>query len=120
MILKKVIKIKYFHHYLYFLYLDLILDEHNNQNNSSFIIDNTNPFLHAPFHHSPANKQISSTNTDRTITTTNLSVFDPNSIIVGGKRISAFAPYHKQEINSDNHGSFRYENLNDFIIKIFV
>jgi hypothetical protein len=42
-----------------------------------------NPFLHAPFHHSPASKQ----------------TFDLNSIMIG-KRTSAFAPYQKPPINS--------------------
>jgi hypothetical protein len=86
-----------------------ILNEHNNQTNSSFI-DNDNPFLQAPFHHShrsPTHKQISqpsslSTNVDA-ITTSNTSSFDPTSIVVG-KRLSAFAPYHRQELNSGNSG----------------
>ena len=58
-----------------------------------------NPFLRAPFHHSPVNKQTSTTNN-------NFTLFDPNSI-VDGKRSSAFAPYQKQEINIDttNHSA---------------
>jgi len=85
------------------------LNEHNNQTNSSFI-DNDNPFLHAPFHYnhrSPTHKQLSqtpslSTNTD-SIINSNISSFDPTSIVVG-KRLSAFAPYHRQELNSGNSG----------------
>ncbi len=86
------------------------LNEHNNQTNSSFI-DNNNPFLHAPFHYthrSPTHKQVSSqtlfssTNND-SITTSNISSFDPTSIVVG-KRLSAFAPYHRHESNSGNNG----------------
>ncbi len=88
-----------------------ILNEHNNQTNSSFI-DNDNPFLHAPFHYnhrSPTHKQLSqtpslSTNTD-SIINSNISSFDPTSIVVG-KRLSAFAPYQKQESNSGNSGNF--------------
>ncbi len=86
------------------------LNEHNNQTNSSFI-DNDNPFLHAPFHYthrSPTHKQLSqtpslSTNND-IITTSNISSFDPTSIVVG-KRLSAFAPYQKQESNPGNSGN---------------
>ncbi|CAF0888513.1 unnamed protein product [Adineta steineri] len=62
-----------------------------------------NPFLRAPFHHSPANKQMStsSTNIDRIANTINPSLFDANSIVIG-KKSSAFAPYQKQEIKSNN------------------
>lgn len=50
-----------------------------------------NPFLHAPFHHSPlATKQ---------------ATFDANSI-VNGKRTSAFVPYQKQELPSSNPNVF--------------
>ncbi|CAF0737677.1 unnamed protein product [Adineta steineri] len=85
-----------------------IINERNNQTNSSFI-DNDNPFLHAPFnrtHRSPTQKQISqapssSMNVD-TISTSNTSSFDPTSIVIG-KRLSAFAPYHRQEPNSGNN-----------------
>ena len=37
------------------------------------------------------------------ITTSNISAFDPTSIVVG-KRLSAFAPYQRQEPNSTNPG----------------
>jgi hypothetical protein len=50
-------------------------------------INQINPFLRAPFHHSQINKQ------------TSVSTFDANSIVMG-KRTSAFTPYQKQEINS--------------------
>ncbi|CAM4760708.1 unnamed protein product [Rotaria magnacalcarata] len=81
------------------------LNEHNNQTNSSFI-DNDNPFLHAPFHRahrSPTHKQVaqsasSSAKVDA-ITTSNVVSFDPTSIVTG-TRLSAFAPYHRQEPNS--------------------
>ncbi|CAF4338623.1 unnamed protein product, partial [Rotaria sp. Silwood2] len=81
------------------------MNEHNNQTNSSFI-DNDNPFLHAPFHYShrsPTHKPVTqssslSTHVD-TMTTSNITSFDPTSIVVG-KRLSAFAPYHRQEPNS--------------------
>jgi hypothetical protein len=83
-------------------------NEQHNQNNSS-LTDNDNPFLHAPFHfphRSPTNKQISQAPTvptnHETITTSNTSVFDATSIVVG-KRLSAFAPYHRQEPNSGNN-----------------
>ncbi len=86
-----------------------LFNEQNNQTNSSFI-DNDNPFLHAPFRHahrSPTHKQVSqapssSINND-TITTSNISSFDPTSIVVG-KRLSAFAPYQRQDSNSGNNG----------------
>lgn len=88
------------------------INEHNNQTNSSFI-DNDNPFLHAPFHfshRSPTHKQASQmssipTNNESTTTTTTstLSAFDPTSIVVG-KRLSAFAPYQRQESNSNQPG----------------
>jgi hypothetical protein len=103
------------------------INEHNNQTNSSFI-DNDNPFLHAPFHHSQTHKQVplpslpptsssssSSTNVD-TITTANTSSFDPTSIVVG-KRLSAFAPYQRQESNSGNNGKFIFQVIIE--IKIF-
>jgi hypothetical protein len=86
-------------------------NEQHNQNNSS-LTDNDNPFLHAPFHfphRSPTNKQISQAPTvptnHETITTSNTSVFDATSIVVG-KRLSAFAPYHRQEPNSGNNGKY--------------
>ena len=50
-----------------------------------------NPFLHAPFHHSPA--------------ATKQQTFDANSI-VSGKRTSAFVPYQKQEIPPSNPDVF--------------
>ena len=50
-----------------------------------------NPFLHAPFHHSPLNKQNLPTAT---------TMFDPNSI-VNGKRTSAFTAFQKPESNAD-------------------
>ncbi|CAF3385588.1 unnamed protein product [Rotaria socialis] len=81
------------------------LNEHNNQTNSSFI-DNDNPFLHAPFHHahrSPTHKQVAQSSSSSTkvdaITTSNVISFDPTSIVTG-TRLSAFAPYHRQEPNS--------------------
>ena len=83
------------------------LNEYNNLTNPSFI-DANNPFLRAPFHRSPANKQTSaslSINLDRIPTTINTSLFDPDSIVIG-KKASAFVPYQKQERNSDNHGNF--------------
>ncbi|CAF0990820.1 unnamed protein product [Rotaria sordida] len=82
-----------------------IVNEHNNQTNSSFI-DNDNPFLHAPFHYShrsPTHKPVTQssllTTQADTITTANINLFDPIGIVVG-KRLSAFAPYHRQEPNS--------------------
>lgn len=50
-----------------------------------------NPFLHAPFHHSPAAAK--------------QQTFDANSI-VSGKRTSAFAPYQKQEVPPSNPDVF--------------
>ena len=87
-----------------------ILNEHNNQTNSSFI-DNDNPFLQAPFHfshRSPTHKQTapapsSSISTDTTSTSSLTTSFDPTSIVVG-KRLSAFAPYHRQELHLGNSG----------------
>ncbi|CAF4615552.1 unnamed protein product, partial [Rotaria sp. Silwood2] len=79
-------------------------NKHNNEMNPS-LIDNNNPFLRAPFHHSSSNKQTStssSTNINQKIIMTNSSSCDLNSIVVG-KRTSAFAPYQKREINSDNY-----------------
>ncbi|CAF3891166.1 unnamed protein product [Rotaria sordida] len=86
------------------IYHSSTLNKHNNLINSSLIDNNNNPFLCAPFHHS-SNKQTStssSTNINQNITTTNSTSCDLNSIVVG-KRTSAFAPYQKREINSDNH-----------------
>ena len=95
-----------------------MLHEHNNQTNSSFI-DNDNPFLHAPFHHSrrspthklPPQSSSSSTNNE-TVTPSNANSFDPTSIVVG-KRLSAFTPYHRQEPNSVTNGKliFRTDHL---------
>ena len=56
----------------------IILDGDENSDDEQTI----NPFLHAPFHHSP---------------TTKPQAFDASSIMIG-KRTSAFAPYHKQEL----------------------
>jgi len=85
----------------------ILSKEHSNQANPSNS-DTNNPFLRAPFHHSPANKQpsvSSSINIDGLPSAVNTSSFDADSIVSGGKA-SAFARYQKQEINSDNYGTF--------------
>jgi hypothetical protein len=87
-------------------------NEQHNQSNSSFT-DNDNPFLHAPFHfshRSPTHKQISQQApippiNHETISTSNTSAFDATSIVVG-KRLSAFAPYHRQEPNTGTNGKY--------------
>jgi len=84
-----------------------ILNEQNNQNHSSTFIDVDNPFLHAPFHHahrSPTRQNVTNTSSSLTTTTTtnvdlSTSSFDPTSIVVG-KRLSAFAPYQRQEVST--------------------
>ena len=86
-------------------------NEQQNQSNSSFT-DNDNPFLHAPFHfthRSPTHKQIPQApiqpTNHETISTSQTSAFDPTSIVVG-KRLSAFAPYQRQEPNTGNNGKY--------------
>jgi hypothetical protein len=74
-----------------------------NQLNSS-LIDSNNPFLCAPFHLSPSNKQ-SLNNLNRTANFTNSNICDLNSIVTG-KRTSAFVPYQKRIINTENHGKY--------------
>lgn len=50
----------------------------------------------------PTNNEVTTT------TTSNISTFDPTSIVVG-KRLSAFAPYQRQEPNSTNPGMLSLE-----------
>ena len=80
-------------------------NEHNDNTNSSLIAKN-NPFLYAHLHHIPTTKQTSASstiNTDRILTTVNLISFDSNSNSFD-KRASAFVPYQKHIVNSQNYG----------------
>ncbi|CAF1141720.1 unnamed protein product [Rotaria magnacalcarata] len=86
-----------------------------NQLNSS-LLDSNNPFLCAPFHLSPSNKQLFA-NLNRTVVLTNPNTCDLNSIVTG-KRTSAFVPYQKRTINTENHVIGTKANSGNFIDKV--
>lgn len=89
-----------------------ILNEQNNQNSHSTVFQHDNPFLHAPFNHSNKNNSSTqgSSNSSINADSTNSLSFDPTSIVVG-KRLSAFAPYQRQDQSTNSQGNYCTDNL---------
>ena len=89
-----------------------IVNEQNNQNYypSTTTYDYDNPFLQAPFHHSHKTHSSTQASSSSSINadSNSSSSFDPTSIVVG-KRLSAFAPYHRQDPSGNASGEFQID-----------